>query len=118
MRATIAPHLMTDRQPRSAPKGIRWRLLFQRGVRRDNGLVEQGVVSENERGHRLHHRYRARQHAGVVTARGPGWSSPRGPRSPSFAHDGGRWFEGHTEVDPLAVGDAGVDATPSVDGRG
>ena len=31
-------------------------------------LLAQGVVGQHQRGHRLDHRHRARQHAGVVAA--------------------------------------------------
>lgn len=104
MHATIAPHLMTDKAAPISTEGIRWRLPFQRGVRRDHVLVEQGVVSENERGHGLHHRHGAWEHTGVAApaALDRRFLVDHAHRA-LLTHDGNRRLENHAEVDRLAI---------------
>ena len=83
MRATIAPHLGTDKVATISTEEIRWCLLFGRKVRRAHDLVGQGMVSEDERGHRLRHRHRAAQHAGVSVAHEETTVQGRGRQCPA-----------------------------------
>jgi len=82
------------------------------------GLVAQGVVDQDQRGHRLDNRNGAGQHAGVVAAPAfEGCVLEVNVNRVLRLHEGGDRFEGDTEINRLAVGNASLNAARTI-GRG
>src|SRR5207302_2909029 len=81
-------------------------------------LLHERVVGEDEGGHRLHHRDRAREHAGIVApASHDGRVLARHAHRALLLHDGRGRLEGDAEVDRLAVGDASLHAARAIGAR-
>lgn len=80
--------------------------------------MAQGVIDQNEGGHRFDHGHSSREDAGVM-------SSPSGKRGVFhihvhgllLPHDGGHRFESNAKVNGLPVGNSALDS-PRAIGRG